>query len=62
MQGKGGGGRGGVGGGGRIGKVKEVEVAGGEEGEEVLVSEELEAVDTPAAGGEAVEEGVLSGE
>lgn len=52
-------GGGGVGGG--VGKVQEVEVAGGEEGEEVLVSEELEAVDTPAAGGETVEEGILGG-
>ena len=52
-------GGGGVGGG--VGKVQEVEVAGGEEGEEVLVSEELEAVDTSAAGGETVEEGILGG-
>jgi hypothetical protein len=32
-----------------VGEVQEVKVAGGEEGQEVLVSEELKPVDAPAA-------------
>jgi hypothetical protein len=46
-----------------VGKVQEVEVAsGGEEGQEVLVSEELQPVDAPTAGGETVQRSFLGGQ